>query len=253
MKREDVTPIVEKYRSHRGGLISILEEIQAKYGYLPEDVLRLVSDQTGRSLNDIYGVATFYKSFRLTPRGRHLTSVCLGTACHVRGGPAVAEQFEKELEVRSSGGTTKDKEITLETVRCLGACALGPIVVVDGHYFANVTPPQVGEIIRKTRTGLDAAASRDDQRVFPLEVSCSHCNHSLMDEAYLVDGVPSIRMTASFGDEHGWLRLSSLYGSYAIELGNEIPMGSVVNFFCPHCHAELIGASNSRASPPACR
>jgi len=244
MTSETVLPIIEKYQKHRGGLISILEEIQGKFGYLPEDVLKVVSDRTGRSLVDIYGVATFYKAFRLTPRGRHLTSVCLGTACHVRGGPAVAEEFEKQLKVDANGGTTEDKEMTLETVRCLGACALGPIVVVDGHYFANVTTSQVEQIITRTRSGLDAAEVRNDQRVFPLEVACPRCNHSLMDPAHLVDGVPSIRVTVSYGYEHGWLRLSALYGSYAIELGNEIPLDTVVNFFCPHCHAELIGAWN---------
>ena len=243
MKQEEVGLIVEKFRGNRGGLISILGEIQSKFGYLPEDVLRLVADTTGRCLTDIYGVATFYKSFRLAPRGRHLASVCLGTACHVRNGPAIAEEFEQQLKIRSNGETTPDKEFTLETVRCLGACALGPIVVVDGHYFSNVNTSQVKGIIEKTRSGLDRVEIQRDQRVFPLEVSCAHCNHSLMDQAHLVDGCPSIRLTVSFGHEHGWLRLSSLYGSYTIESGNEIPVNQVVNFFCPHCHAELIGAS----------
>jgi len=241
---ETVMPIIEKYRSHRGGLISILEEIQGKCGYLPEDALQVVAHETGRPLIDIYGVATFYKAFRLQPRGRHLASVCLGTACHVRGAPAVSEEFEKQLNVKSGGGTTADKEFTLETVRCLGACALGPIVVADGHYFANTSTAKVSEIIAKTRSGLDAPEAKDDKRVFPLEVSCPHCNHSLMDASRLVDGVPSIRLTASYQHEHGWLLLSSLYGSYTIESGNEIPFGTVVNFFCPHCHAELIGAWN---------
>ncbi len=245
MNPETVLPIIDKYQHHRGGLISILEEIQTKYGYLPEDVLHVVSDRTGKSLVDIYGVATFYKAFRLTPRGKHLTSVCLGTACHVRGGPAVAEEFEHELKVNPGGGTTEDNEITLETVRCLGACALGPIVVVDGHYFANVNTGKVADIIKQTKVGLDRTDARTDQRVFPLEVSCSHCNHSLMDTTHLVDGVPSIRLTVAFSQEHCALRLSALYGSYTIESeGNEIPMGAVANFFCPHCHAELIGAWN---------
>jgi NADH:ubiquinone oxidoreductase subunit E len=244
MDSDSVVTIVDKYKKQRGALISILEELQKKFGYLPEDVLRVVSDKTGRCLADIYGVATFYKAFRLTPRGKHLTSVCLGTACHVRGGPTIAHEFERRLNVSSSGETTPDKEFTLETVRCLGACALGPIVVVDGHYFSNVTTSGVPEIIQKTRTGLDAAEVRHDERVFALEVACPHCNHSLMDGARLVDGVPSIRVTVSFGNEHGWLALSALYGSYTIESGNEIPMGTVANFFCPHCHAELIGAWN---------
>jgi len=244
MQPDAVMPIIEKYKTHRGGLIAILEEIQTKFGYLPEDVLRVVADQTDHALVDIYGVATFYKAFRLVPRGKHLASVCLGTACHVRGGPAVAEEFEKQLELKPGGGTTRDKEITLETVRCLGACALGPIVVIDGHYFANVTRAQVEGIIRKTKAGLDAAAGKGDERVFSLEVSCTHCNHTLMDPTHLVDGVPSIRVTVSYGDVHGWLLLSSLYGSYTVESGREIPMGAIVNLFCPHCHSELVGASN---------
>jgi NADH:ubiquinone oxidoreductase subunit E len=244
MISEAVMPIIEKYRDHRGGLISILEEIQRKYGYLPQEVLRVVADETGRALVDIYGVATFYKAFRLQPRGKHLACVCLGTACHVRGAPAVAKEFEKLLDVRTGGGTTADREFTLETVRCLGACALGPIVVVDGHYFANTATSQVSDILRRTRAGLDAAVSRDDKRVFPLEVACPHCNHTLMDASRLIDGVPSIHLTVSYGDEHGWLLLSSLYGSYTIASGDEVPVGSVVNFFCPHCHAELIGAWN---------
>jgi NADH-quinone oxidoreductase subunit E len=244
MQDEGVVSIVEKYRSQRGGLISILEEIQSKYGYLPEDVMRVVADRTGRCLTDMYGVATFYKAFRLQPRGKHLASVCLGTACHVRGGPAVDKEFRHCLGLREAGESTADKQFTLETVRCLGACALGPIVVVDGHYFSNVTTSQVADIIEKTRAGLDTAEISNDKRIFRLEVACARCNHSLMDSGHLIDGVPSIRVTVSFGHEHGWLRLSALYGSYTVESGNEIPMGLVVNFFCPHCHAELIGAWN---------
>lgn len=244
MNFENVLPIIEKYKHSRGGLIAILEEIQSKYGYLPENALRVVADKTSRALVDIYGVATFYKAFRLKPRGKHLTSICLGTACHVRGGPDIAEEFSKELKVTSNGGTTSDKEFTLETVRCLGACALGPIVVVDGHYFSNVKTNQVKGIVNKTRDGLDRVEIKQDQRIFPLEVNCPRCNHSLMDPTHLIDGYPSIRMTISFGHEHGWLWLSSLYGSYTIESGNEIPVDSVANFFCPHCHAELIGAWN---------
>ncbi len=225
-------------------MISILEEIQSKYGYLPEDVLRLVADKTGRDIVDIYGVATFYRAFRLKPRGKHLTSVCLGTACHVRGGPAIADEFEAKLGIKSNGETTPDREFTLETVRCLGACALAPIVVVDGHYFPHVATPQVDEIINRTKFGLDKVSVEHDERIFPLEVSCPRCNHSLMDPGHLVDGQPSIRVTVSYGNEHGWLMLSSLYGSYAIEAGDEVPVDTVVNFFCPHCNAELIGASN---------
>ncbi len=241
--REAILAIVGKHASAEDGLISILEDIQARYGYLPAGALRIVAEQTGRSLVDIYGVATFYRSFSLNPRGRHLCSVCVGTACHVRGAPRVAEEVGRRLGLRS-GETTPDNEFSVETVNCLGACALGPIVVIDGHYFSNVNAGKVDQILEKARAGLDDAIVEGDQRVFPVEVSCPRCNHTLMDPSHLVDGYPSIRVTMSFGREHGWLRLSSLYGSFNVESEYEIPMDALVNFFCPHCHAELLGASS---------
>jgi len=154
----------------------------------------------------------------------------------------IAEEFGRELGV-SPGKTTADGEFTLETVNCLGACALGPIVVVDGHYFSNVSPVKVKEIVEQAREGLDKVDVKTDRRVFPVEVSCARCNHSLMDPDNLVDGVPSIRVLISFEQSHGWLLLSSLYGSYNIESEHEIPAGTTVNFFCPHCHAELTGGT----------
>jgi len=242
MDTESVLPIIMKYKGRRGGLISILEEIQSKFGYLPANALKAVAAETDRDVVDIYSVATFYRAFRLQPRGKHLTSVCLGTACHVRGGQALAEGFERAFGVRSDGCTTPDREFTLETVRCLGACALAPIVVVDGHYFPHVNTGQIQEIIERTRAGLDRVDIKTDKRIFPIEVNCPRCNHTLMEQDHLIDGYPAIRVTVSYGQEHGWLRLSSLYGSYTIQSGDEIPTDAIVNFFCPHCHAELIGA-----------
>jgi len=246
--KEEIEPsiiegILERYNGNQGGLISVLEAIQAKYNYLPPEVLTLVAETTGRSLVDLYGVATFYKSFSLKPRGKHLCSVCMGTACHVRGAPTVAQEFQKRLRV-APGETTQDKEFTLETVNCLGACALGPVVVADGHYFPNVSKAKVPEIIRRTIEGLDKVKTEGDRRVFPVTVSCPRCNHSLMDPSHPIDGSPSIRVTGFFGRKHGWLRLSSMYGSYSLESEYEIPMNIVVDVFCPHCHAELKGSSD---------
>jgi len=240
MRADFIEDIVEKHKHEQGALISILETIQSKFGHLSREALEKVSEITGRSLVDIYGVATFYKSFSLEPRGDHHVSVCLGTACHVRGGAKIAEAFERRLGIRA-GETTGDKEFSLETVNCLGACALGPIVVVDGHYFSQVTPPRVAGILKKAREGLDKVDIGKDQRLFPLEVGCPRCNHSLMDTDHEIDGVPSIRVTASFDRKHGWLRLTSIYGSYASKSEYGIPEDVVVNFFCPHCHAELNG------------
>jgi NADH-quinone oxidoreductase subunit E len=234
--------IIEEHDKSHGGLIAILEEIQAKYGYLPPEALKMVEEKTGRSLVDIYGVATFYRAFSLKPRGKHLISVCLGTACHVRGGPAIATEIERQLGIKA-GQTTADKEFTFETVNCLGACALGPVVVVDGHYFSKVKTSMVKGILDRARSGLDAVEIAADKRFFPVEVSCARCNHSLMDSRHPIDGYPSIRVTVSFGQKHGWLALSSLYGSYNTDSEHEIPPKTTVNFFCPHCHAELIGAA----------
>jgi NADH:ubiquinone oxidoreductase subunit E len=224
------------------GLIAILERIQAKYNYLPADALRKVAEVTGRSLVDVYGVATFYRSFSLKPRGKHLVSVCLGTACHVRRGAEVAHEFERQLGV-DPGETTPDKEFTLETVNCLGACALGPIAVIDGHYFSKMEKPKVREVLNKARIGLDASDDDSDHRIIPLDAACPRCNRSLMDTDHLLDGRPSIRVTGAFGDKHGWVCLSSLYGSYAVSSEHEAPEDTVVHFFCPHCHGELLGAA----------
>jgi len=126
----------------------------------------------------------------------------------------------------------------------LGACALGPVVVVDGHYFSSVKKNKVKEIIEKTKDGLDRIEFKSDERIFPLQVNCPRCNHSLMDARHLVDGLPAIRVTFSFGRQHGWLCLSSLYGSFNTTSEFVIPSETITNFFCPYCHAELTGATN---------
>ncbi len=243
MNEETVGKIVEKFKSRKGGLISILEEIQSKCGYLPKKALEAVSQKTGKSLVDIYGVATFYKSFSLKPRGKHLISVCLGTACHVHNAPGVAEEFENLLLIKS-GETTKDGKFTLETVNCLGACALGPIVMVDGHYFSHVKKTKVRGIIKQVKEGFDYTGRDSNGTVFPVNVNCSKCNHSLMDMENKIDGHSAVRVTVAFGKKHGWLRLSSLYGSHSVESEYEIPKDTIVNFFCPFCHAELISSTD---------
>ena len=241
MRAERIAGIVEKYAHRLGGLISVLQEIQAKYGYLPEDALRAVAAKTGRSLVDVYGVATFYKSFRLSPQGKHHVVMCLGTACHVRGGPRVAEQFERQLGIRA-GQTTPDGEFTLETVNCLGACALGPVVVIDGQYFSKVRESKVKQLIDNTLKGFDTIEIGQDKRIFPVEVRCPLCNHSLMDESVAIDGCPSIRVATSCGHKRSWLSLSSLYGSHSVLAEYDVPFDTVVDFFCPHCQAKLVGS-----------
>jgi NADH:ubiquinone oxidoreductase subunit E len=243
MNPENIVNIVNEHEKARGSLISILEEIQAQYGYLSPEALEIVARQTGKPFVDIFGIATFYRAFSLKPRGKHLVSVCLGTACHVRGGKRIAEEFSKQLDV-TVGNTTPDKEFTLETVNCLGACALGPIVLVDGHYFSKVTPSRVKDIIKAAKAGFDEVDIEKDERIFPIEVRCPHCNHTLMDKFYKIDGNPSIKLISTFNGDHGWLRLSSLYGSYSVETEYEVPDRAVINIFCPHCHTELSGIAN---------
>jgi len=153
---DDVRGLLERHDDNRGALIAVLEEIQEQNGYLSEQALRMVSEKMGRSLVDIYGVATFYRSFSLRPRGKHFICVCLGTACHVRGAQRIVEEFERQLGIEA-GETTPDMEFTLETVNCLGACALGPIVVVDGVYFSNVDTPKVKQILGEVRAGMQEA------------------------------------------------------------------------------------------------
>lgn len=233
--------ILAKYKGRRGALISILEDVQNRYGYLPEPVLHKVAEATGRSLVDIYGVATFYRAFSLRPRGKHLVSCCLGTACHVRGAPAIVDELSRQLKV-SPGETTSDKEYTLETVNCLGACALGPIVVVDGRYYSNVTRPMVKQLLAEAKD--EGRSANGNGSVFPLECRCPRCNHTLMDAAHPLDGHPSIRITVSFNSTLSWARLSSLYGSYTTQFQHEIPINAEVNVFCPHCNADLAGAAS---------
>lgn len=240
LESEEVPGKADRRDRQWGGLIAALEQVQANYGYLPEEALRALAEKMNRSLVDVYNVATFYRSFHLQPRGKHLITVCLGTACHVRGAPRIVEEFERQLGI-PAGQTTSDKEFTLETVNCLGACALGPVAVIDGHYFSKVRKSRVKHLIEDAVEGSDKADLEQDGRIFPIEANCPRCNHSLMDDRITIDGRPSIRITASQGAKHGWLRLSSLYGSYNIMAEHSIPQGTVVSLFCPHCHAELTG------------
>ncbi len=237
----EIPNLVEHILSKNNKLIAILEEVQKYYNYLPQETLKEISGRMKIPLKDVYGVATFYKSFSLKPRGKHIVSVCLGTACHVRGSQSVASEFEKQLEIYP-GETTDDKEFTLETVNCLGACAQGPIVVVDGEYFSNVKLKTVKNIIDKTRKRLAKVDFKKDQRIFPVELSCPQCNHTLMRPDHIIDGYPAIQIIVSYGREHGWCRLSSLYGSFNFESEHEIPIDTKLQIFCPHCHTELLGA-----------
>jgi NADH-quinone oxidoreductase subunit E len=145
---DPVEDIIRSYGGSTDSLISILQDVQSEYNYLPEYALRHVAMGLGLPLIQVFGVATFFKAFSLKPRGKHQCSVCLGTACHVRGAPRVLESMEKELGIRS-GDTTEDMELTLESVNCLGACALGPIMVVDGKYNGHMNAGKAEKMLAK--------------------------------------------------------------------------------------------------------
>lgn len=138
--------IIEKYGADKSELVPILYDIQAEYKWLPEDVLKYVAKSLDVSLVDVYGVASFYKAFSLEPRGEHLIRVCLGTACHVRGGPRILETAERLLGIKSRE-TTADLKFTLERVNCLGCCALGPVMVVDNEYYGKLPSKRVEKIL----------------------------------------------------------------------------------------------------------
>ncbi len=148
--RKKTREIVERYDG-RAGLIAILQDVQSQYHYLPEEAIREVAAVLGLPPIKVYGVATFFKAFSLEPRGRHMVTVCLGTACHVRGSSSLVDELKRHLRIEA-GKTTEDRQFTLETVNCLGACALGPVMVVDGHYHGQANRRKVKTILR------DAAA-----------------------------------------------------------------------------------------------
>jgi NADH:ubiquinone oxidoreductase subunit E len=141
-----VDGIVDAYGGERQSLIQVLQDANARFNYLPGEVLRRISSRLGVPYAEVYGTASFYKAFSLEPRGEHIVQVCMGTACHVRGAQRVLEELERRLGV-DAGGTTGDRLFTLETVNCLGACALGPIVAVDGEFHGQMTPGKVPEML----------------------------------------------------------------------------------------------------------
>ncbi|MFC2049991.1 NAD(P)H-dependent oxidoreductase subunit E [Chloroflexota bacterium] len=143
-----VTAIINKYNGDRGQLVSILQDIQAEYYYLPKEALIQVSETMAIPASRVYDVATFFRAFSLEPRGKHLINVCLGTACHVRGAVRVLEKIERSLAIKR-GETTKDRKFTLETVNCMGACALGPVMKIDGEYFGQMSTDKSDNLLNQ--------------------------------------------------------------------------------------------------------
>ena len=143
---KEVDEIVAKYQADKSALIQVLIEVQRQKRWLSRETLRQVSERLGVSLTQIYHIATFYKAFSLTPRGRHSVTVCLGTACQVRGAPRLMDNITQTLKIEA-GETSHDEQFSLDTARCLGCCAIGPVMVVDGEYYGKPSRKEVEQVI----------------------------------------------------------------------------------------------------------
>lgn len=144
---EPFETVLSEFKGEEPDLIPILQKLQDAYGYLPEDIIRCLSERTGIFVSRIMGVATFYSQFKLKPAGKHIIKICFGTACHVNGSETIAGALCDELGI-SLGDTTEDGEFTLETVACLGCCSLAPVITIDDEAYGRLTPAKAREIIR---------------------------------------------------------------------------------------------------------
>jgi len=147
METAQVDRIIDGYGADKTALLAILQDIQAQENWLPREALTQVCERVGVPLAHVYRLATFFQAFSLEPRGRHICTVCMGTACHVRGAPMLVDKLSRDLEV-PPGGTSPDLEYTLESVNCVGACALGPLVIVDGDYHGNMTTAKLDKVLK---------------------------------------------------------------------------------------------------------
>lgn len=151
--RETVDQILLEHNFNPSSIISILQGIQKKYRYLPEEAINYVSERLDVSSAKIYGVATFYENFSLEPKGKHIIKVCDGTACHIRKSQLVLDGLRKELNLTGKSKTTEDMLVTLEQVSCLGACSLAPVLNVDDDVHARMTPAKVQDLVKSIREG----------------------------------------------------------------------------------------------------
>lgn len=147
-KLQRVKEAIDRFRDMKGALIPVLHEVQDTYGYLPEDVLHLVSDELGIPMTDIYGVASFYSFFSLEPKGEHIIRVCMGTACYIKGAQSLIDRIGTDLGIKP-GETTKDGKFTLEATRCLGACGLAPVMTIDDDVHGRLMQGDIPKVLKK--------------------------------------------------------------------------------------------------------
>ena len=146
--KDALSGILKKYGKDKSQLVSILQDIQLEFNYLPRQALERLSKKMDIPQSQIYSMATFFRAFSLKKRGKHIVNVCLGTACHVRGAELIVESLERQMGV-SRGQTTQDLNFTLESVNCMGCCATGPVVKIGEEYFGHMTNDKVGPMLKK--------------------------------------------------------------------------------------------------------
>ena len=145
-QEEQLMSVIEQNKNVPGALLPVLHEAQEIYGYLPIEVQQMVADGLGVSLSEVFGVATFYSRFSLTPKGKHRISVCLGTACYVKGSDKILTEIESQLGIKS-GECTPDGLFSIDSCRCVGACGLAPVMMIDEEVYGKLTPPEVHKIL----------------------------------------------------------------------------------------------------------
>ncbi|MEJ5165827.1 MAG: NAD(P)H-dependent oxidoreductase subunit E [Thermoanaerobaculia bacterium] len=147
-KMEEVLKIIEKYPKEEASLIQILQDINRKYNWLPREALEVVSREIKVPLARVYGVASFYKAFSLKERGKNIIKVCTGTACHIKGAPQLIDEIKRKKNI-GPGETSEDKKFTLETVNCVGACAMAPVLILNERYFGFTKPSEIEKILEE--------------------------------------------------------------------------------------------------------
>ena len=150
MDMTNIDAIIDRYDGAQSALLAIMQDVQDAERYLPKEAMNRIAEKLTLPIARVYQMATFFESFHLEPRGKHVCTVCMGTACHVRGAQRLVEQLERDLEV-PSGNTTKDMMFTIEEVNCVGACALGPLVIINGDYHGNMTSGSLQKVIKKIK------------------------------------------------------------------------------------------------------
>ena len=147
-QEEALRKVIDQYRDQQGCTMPILQKAQDIYGYLPEEVMVIIATELNVPLSEIYGIASFYAQFKMNPKGEHQISVCLGTACYVKGAAAVLKAIENELGI-PNGGITPDGKFSLDSCRCIGACGLAPVIMINDDVYGRLVPADIPAILKK--------------------------------------------------------------------------------------------------------